>query len=519
MTGAGAEEPGQRGARGLPLLLAALFAAALWLHARHNDFPYFYHPDEGEKVRQVRTGEWNFHHPMLLLTTVKFYAGLQNVPPQEQRIVEAGREVSAIFSALAIGTLVLLAFAWRGWAAALPAAGALLFQHQLFELAHYFKEDTALLCGVALTFYAAWRFWRTPDRWRAVVLGLAAACAISGKFLGVCALAVALPVLWWAPGGGRRERLAWFGGALLLALFLINLPLVLNPGAFAQSFDREVQLAVHGQRGTTRNVPHTLYWNVFRDNTTPVVWALLLVFLAARWRERRRVTLPEWLLIAFPFAFALALSFSPKSNDRYFLPATAMFTLFAALGVPDASRMLTRWVPRGWTTGVLGGLLVISQICSPPHPLDWKNFAQYYEAFQRDDNAEMLWWVKTQLPADAVIVKDSRVRLPETGNSEDEARLGTVPQKIIAKKYAADVGTIAALRVRGVTHVAVSASDYEGFFREGVRAKKNDEKSFEHRKAFYEELLRDGELVFARERGTVLYLHPGLRLYRLPPGE
>src|SRR2546422_6738796 len=47
-----------------------LFAACLWLDTRHNDFPFFYHRDEPDKVSQVIRGEWNFHHPALMLATV-----------------------------------------------------------------------------------------------------------------------------------------------------------------------------------------------------------------------------------------------------------------------------------------------------------------------------------------------------------------------------------------------------------------------------------------------------------------
>jgi hypothetical protein len=249
---------------------------------------------------------------------------------------------------------------------------------------------------------------------------------------------------------------------------------------------------------------------VFRDNTTPVIWGLLLAFLAARWRERRSLTLVEWLLILFPFAFALALSFSPKSNDRYFLPATAMFTLFAALGVVDAARMLRRWVAPRWSMALLGVALIVGQLPS---------WFRYEVAFQRDDNRELLEWVRTQLPPTAVIAKDSRVQLPETGDRKSMARLGVLPQTVLGEKFAADLGSIAELRQRGVTHIAVSESDYGRFFLRNLRPKKNEEEAFARRKAFYEELLRDGELVVRWERGTVLYLHPGLRLYRMPPGE
>ena len=137
-------------------------------------------------------------------------------------------------------------------------------------------------------------------------------------------------------------------------------------------------------------------------------------------------------------------------------------------------------------------------------------------AFQHDDNRELFEWVKTQLPPEAVIAKDSRIRLPEPGNPQDAERFGPLPQKVLGGKFAADIGTIEELRKQGVTHVAVSESDYGRFFLRSLRPKKDEEAAFARRKAFYEDLLRQGESVFEKERGTVLYLHPGIRLYRLP---
>ena len=493
-----------------------LFAAALALDTRHNTFPFFYHPDESAKVDQVLTGEWNFHHPMLLLSTTSAVVKMLGVVPSEQPVVEAGRWVSAAFIAGAVVALALLAYAWRGWSASLAAGGALLLQHQLFELAHYMKEDSALLLGVALSFLTACAFWQKPGAGRAALLGAAVGVAISGKYIGVCMLAVALPVLWCAPGKKGR-RTACFFGALAAVLVLVNLPLLLHLGAFENSLGREMESVVHGQRGMTRRVPHTQYWNIFRDNTTPVVWVLLAVFLAARWRERRTVSLAEWLLIAFPFAYALALSFSPKSNDRYFLPATAVLTLLAACGAVDAARLLARWMPLRPALAICAAGLVISEGVSPPSPLDWHVFAEYFAAFQRDDNAEFLAWIKVELPPEAVIAKDSRIQLPDPESKKDGLRFAPMPQKILAERYAADLGTMAELRARGVTHLAVSGSDYGRFSLPGLIPQKGERESFERRKAFYEALLRDGELVFWRERGAVLYLHPGIRLYRLPP--
>jgi hypothetical protein len=453
---------------------------------------------------------------MLLLTATKAAVMLGDVALREQKVVEVGRWVSAAFAALAVVALSLLAFVWRGWPAAIVTGLALLLHHQVFELAHYLKEDTALLCGVALTFLAVFLFARRPTVPWAGALGAAVACAISGKYIGVAVLVVVLPVFWRTPIEGRWRRGLVFVVVLGLTMFLINLPLVLHPAAFAHSFDREIQLVVNGQEGTARRVPHTLYLNIFRDNSTPIMWVLLLVFLGRRWRERRELALVEWLLIAFPFAYTVALSCSPKSNDRYFLPATAMFTLFAAIGALDAGRLLGRWIPVRWAWTIPAALLLIAQVVTTPPPASWKTLTEYRTAFQTDDNRELFHWVKTALPPNAVIVKDSRILLPDPENSRDADRFEPLPQRILAKKYAADFGTFEDLRKMGVSYVAVSETDYGGFLLDRGRPKKGDTVDFERRKAFYTELLR-GNPLFQRDRGTVLYLHPGIRVYRVPP--
>ena len=121
--------------------------------------------------------------------------------------------------------------------------------------------------------------------------------------------------------------------------------------------------------------------------------------------------------------------------------------------------------------------------------------------------------------ATRVIAKDSRVLLPDPNNSRDSKRMEPIPQTVLSKKFAADIGTIAEQRQMGVTHIAVSESDYGTFSRRGVRPKKDDAADFERRRAFYTTLLRNNTPLFQRDRGTVLYLHPGIRLYAMPPAE
>jgi hypothetical protein len=487
-----------------------LFACSVGLNTRHNDFPYFYHPDELGKVEQVLAGKWNFHHPMLLLSASRWVFALQGGAGTEQSVVEAGRWVSAAFAGGAVVAFSLLAFVWRGWPGALTAGGTLLFHHQFYELAHYMKEDPALLMGLAFTFLGTALYHQSPSAPRAAFLGVACALAISGKYVGCISLVLAVPLLWLrkTPRAGR-----WFFGALLFTLVVVNLPLLTQLETFTKSFGREMDYVVNGHRGVTRNVPHAQYWSVFLDNSTPVIWFFLLIFLWARWRERRSLNWAELGLILFPFIYAAVLSFSPKSNDRYFLPASGVLTLLAVLGVEDAAHLLAGRFERRTVLSCGAALLVLFQCTgwSGSHPGLW----QYDQAFQEDDLHALLGWIRAELPADAVIVKDNRVGFEEPRRKKAAASPGAIPQRVLAKRYAADWGSLEDLRALGVTHVIVSESDYGRFFLKSLRPQRDEEAEFLRRKSFYEELFRSFSPLWERDRGTVIYLHPGIRVYRI----
>ncbi len=476
----------------------ALFAATLALHLPHRDFAWYYHPDVGGKIEQVLSGKWNFNHPMLLLRASKLALDWSGAPRDPQSVVEIGRAVSATFTAIAVVTLSLFAFQWRGWLAALAAGGSLMLSHQLFELSHYMKEDTALLCGLALALLALGHFEARPTLANAALLGGACALAISGKYIGAIVLFATGPTL--LKGGGGARRWAFFAG-LVTVLVAVNWPLLSDFDTFRASFERETQFVVEGQKGSTRSVPHAQYWNVFIDNTTPAIWLLLVLFLAARWGGWRAITLTRWHVVAFPFVYALALSFSPKSNDRYFLPATAVFTLFAALGVPDVAR-LTAWK---WAAPLAAAVFVLGQIPS---------WLRYERAFQNDDSRELQAWCRDSLASDAVIAKDSRIWLPDP-NKPDGVPADAILQKVVPAKFVADLGTLDQLRAKGITHAVVSESDYGRFFLKSLQPKIGQEKDFARRKAFYETLFREGKLEIEWKRATVIYLHPGIRVYRI----
>ena len=534
-----AAPPRRRGLRQGPWLLlawAVVLGLGTWvLHTQHHQFPYFYHPDEPGKGEQLITGRWNFNHPMLLLSSTQAAVRMMKVPVESQAVVEVGRTVSALLMAVAVVAFSLTAYLWRGWWAALITGVALALHHQLYELSHYFKEDSALLMGLACAILAATAFSQRPTVWRAAVLGAGCALAISGKYLGVVALAIALPTLWLEGPPERRSKTGVaFGGALLLGLLVINWPLVADllgatgAGTFKKNFSNDLQLVVKGQGGLTRSVPHFLYWNVLVDNTTPVIWLLLVAFGAAwRWQDPAGKT-AERLTVLLPIVLAIGLSFSPKENDRYFLPVSAVLTMLAAIGVTHAPRLVVQWArnfsrplanrlagpeKRVWIMGVLAGLLLLLQLTGW-----WRTkpgLLQYQEAFANDDTAETLAWLQAELPAGTLVGIGPRtgVPVPERKNNQDRMRI--VPASIRVTQLKPEKDSVESLRARGVQYVIISETNYGRYFRGDLRTQDASNTSFQTAKAFYESLLRQGTLVLEKDRSTVIYLHPGLRVYRL----
>jgi hypothetical protein len=489
------------------LLAAALFSFSLALFTRHNDFSYRYHPDEGGKVEQILSGKWNFHHPALMLSATNLATRVFNVPNQNQAIAVAGRWVSAAFAALAVAALAILAFSERGWFAGLIAGALLATHHQLFELAHYFKEDTALLFGFALVFLAircipdvsnrvaqnSRELRSTPE---IIFLGIAAGCAVSAKYLGLLAVLIGVIYLLRArPRSLLRVELPTFLGVAALTFLLINLPALRDLTLARGSFDRELSLVVHGQSGATRSIPNLQYWNVFIDNTTPALWIFLIIHLVTQWKNRAGLATRDWIYTLFPFAFAVMLSFSPKTNDRYFLPATAMFVYLGAMGVMSAADWITpRW-SKTTALALCGGLAIALQIPS---------LARYSSAFSHDDRREFIAWAATNLPAEAMLAQDARVNLQQSDLAQN---LRTIKRS--------DFGNIEKLKSENVTHLLVSESEYGRFFLKSLRPQKGTEDEFAQKKQFYERLFAVADLLWERPRRTVIYLHPGLRVYRL----
>ena len=89
-----------------------------------------------------------------------------------------------------------------------------------------------------------------------------------------------------------------------------------------------------------------------------------------------------------------------------------------------------------------------------------------------------------------------------------------LPQRIFDNDYAADLGTLDEMREWGAVYVAVSPRAYDRFFGD-LKPRPAERADFERRRDFYARLFAEAELVFELPSRGIMYLQPGLKLYRL----
>lgn len=510
------DSPLVRWLRGPWLVAVVLFVGSLAFFTRDNGFSFSYHPDEDGKTFQIIQRERNFHHPLLMLNVTDLAVHLARVPLTSQAVVVAGRWVSAAFAAGAVVALALVAFYRCGVAAAWAVGGLVASHGKLYEAAHYFKEDTALVFGLAVFFLATELFSRRPSIKTLRFLAAASALAASGKYVGVLALVLAIPLVWRFTEVEIPGRWKAFALSFALTFIVANFPPTTHPSSPFRSLKREVAGVTEGHRGLTREVPHAKYVPELREDLSRAVLLFAGVACAALVVTARKRSSAEWTLAIFPLVYFALISCSPKTGGRYLLPTTTVLCALAGFGLVDFVRLVLRMLrlagplllPQAlWTITIANGAI---GLFTAQFPL----LRATMDEFRHDDRVALAAWIRGNVPADAIIVEDHRVNLFEPAVG-DESGKPQVPQRVLDNDFAADLGSIDEMRTWGVVYVAVSQRAYDRFFSKNLRPQPAEKADYARRKEFYTRLFAEGKLVREFKSQGNIYLQPGLKLYQL----
>jgi hypothetical protein len=509
-------DSGQAGPRWPLLVLCVLvFSASLVAFTRNNSFPFYYHPSEPTKAGQLMEHEYNYLHPLLMLTSTQVSRKVLGVPDEHQAVVQVGRWVSAVYGSLAVALLLWIAGRLAGLAGGLCAAPFLALTPRLGELAHFMKEDPTLAMGVAAFLAALVSYGHRRTTGRLAFLALTTALACSAKYVGAVVLLVGLPAALLPRGEGRLAspgpRALIFLGVFLPLLAGLNYQVFRALPDLVAGVSHEVSHVTTGHYGFTHRVPHAAAFRALLGKTfaAPLAAVHLLWFFSAA----RRRSFAEWVVTAF--GFALLLSFSSIVAGRYLLPAELTLNLLAGLGLARLLLLATAQAPR-WRVPLAAGA------AAGFAALLWPAFEEKaMEPFRHDTRKQLQAFVEETLPPNAFILQNRDVHLPTPGYWRHRGRDDFLDQEVSLVAPRGEFWSYEETLERGVTHVALRLSVYLPYIdKVDDELVEGFEEKFEQRRRFYQHVVDDGELLWESPPELAWgRLTPRLRLFRIatPP--
>lgn len=495
---------------------------AFALFSSNNTFGFYYHPDEASKARQLSNNTRNFRHPQLLLTTTELVKRIvsQRNELSLQRITELGRMVSAFFAACTVALLSLLAgeittiyskSEWTVFATSWSVGLACLANPLLFEIAHFLKEDTSFVFGLAMFFWALHRLNIGSDN--GTLLGASVAVAASGKYVGWLTLPLALFIL-QKPFNAPKQFFAKFFLSLLTVWGVINYRVLSKPFATFTSLQKEAEVISTTNQGFEQQLSASYYFEMI--GRIPAFILILAIFTLVFFLiNRRKTSLSEWTILIFTLFYFTLIACSPRSVNRYFIPVSLFIYSCAGVGTVllsslVASKCAKQSNPVFLCTWAIG--LVLLLLSEKPQ------LTELYHGFASNTHDRLRHWLQDHVPAEGVIAADGQVRLPK-----DDWRHAGEPlfrQRVLDATVLGDLGTLEELCRRGVTHLVVQRVPYSNF-RSGKPLEEQYLPLYLKRRAFYAHLgLVPGtqrhpaiQLVWASRPAEPELLNPLIRVY------
>ena len=496
------------------LFCCVLFASSFFLYTRHDNFSAHFHPDEQTKALQILLQNRDHRHPHLLLEGTEMALRLFHLARTPRNVMLSGRGVSAAYAVLAVVALALAGYRYAGLIGLLLSGVSVGLCPSLLLYAHYMKEDTALVLGIALTLLEALIFCTVRSRRSRILallfLGAAAAVAASGKYVGVAALGAVLILLVVTPPWGWGIPSRWIAVLVTFAVTaaVINHRALEDRAAFRLGLTNETRHSVSEHRGLTMNQPNAFFAKGLIRETMPHVLVLagfFLLSLALFWRRTRTWDL---FLALFAGGFLLILSFAVIPEYRHNLPIIVMLHLMAALAVVRFAAVLA--APWRWAV-VAAALAVIV-------PLQLQRCLNYLDQFADDSRIRLRSFIAHNVPPGSVILAERHAALQRSDDPripESERRL---PVILRIKFWVVDFGDPQFMRLSGADYVAVTERAYSRFFDPDIHPGTSEVSRYNARRRFYEQLFAKGELIWSSTPAPPTYspVNPALRLYRLP---
>ena len=465
------------------------FLACLFWFGRGLDFSAYAHPDERNKINQIVRSYYNFNHPLLMLNSARVAAMVAGKESDFEAVKLIGRSVSVIYASLAVGIFSLAFGRLYGRWAAVGTGVFLMANPNLFEFAHYFKEEPTVLFGISLTVLAMVAYTLRPGWLMTILCGAAAGLAFSGKYAGIIVMPFAAYVVLAGSKNKLRDALVFL--LAFMAIFLaINFPAILSLNHAAGSLDREVVRLTGADQEVRRKIPHGVYTNRYWQTASPVMLGLLALYTWSLFKRRFQLRPVEWAFTLIPAFYFVVLSFIPVTSNRYFLPCGVLAACLSAAALPSVA---------GWRHGkwIAAALIAVSVTWSAPE------IFKVNQGFRADHFGELVKMLETELPSDSLLIVGEDLAIP--------------PVKMPRTTYhpIKPGETMESLRKKGFTHILVIPRNYKNYLNKTKNRTSLSDDDFQKIKAFYESLFERATMLRHWEEGANSYLAKEMTLFSL----
>jgi hypothetical protein len=325
------------------LALSVSFAAAL---LPTIDYPIGTAFDEHGKLGAVRTGNYHYYHPLLIVDLGQAAAFVVQ-PPDLPSLAHLVRMLSVVAGGVLVFATFILARLLLPDLPSLAAAAAAAATPLFTVHARLFKEDIFLACFLVLVLAALIRLLQEPTQRRAILLGLLVGLAAGTKYVGVLILPFAVIAILLIPTQGQGQRWARAGtvaATSIVTFLLVMLPAIRRFDLWKSGVNSEF---LHAMRGHDVPLPLRVTSGLFhlRESLLPglgtPLFVLGLIGLAAPLVAARERRMPLLLIASFALLWYAVHETAPLKPfpdfSRYMLPLVPLLVILGTSFVYELS--------------------------------------------------------------------------------------------------------------------------------------------------------------------------------------
>ncbi len=325
-------------------MLLIIILTSLFLNIWNNDFTLGYHIDEPKKVSFIKENNQDFHHPILMLQSMKILNQICRAE-DDLSIAMLGRILSAVFGVLIVLFSYLIFRNIIEKKYALMAALFLAVSPIIVIHAHYFKEDIIYTCFAILSLYGFIKLIQKPHWPNIILFGIATGLALSAQYKGILLILMffIIPILFRLNRNLEYYKKLIISFSLsLIVFFIINYPILFDFKVFYDGVSFDTWHITHGHDVIIPAISAYFSFHLIRSiipGITLFLTAIAIVSIIFTIFKWKKTSIVNKILLFYVLVFYFVTEATPLKPFpdfmRYVIPIVPVIIFFSVKGIID----------------------------------------------------------------------------------------------------------------------------------------------------------------------------------------